>query len=174
MPAIPNISSQMEDDIDEVFTFPIKYDRFGFDRRNSTVLVNYHEDSTATIILNDPPGRLGYHHNQSEIENDPVRQAQRDLAHDLVEYAEELFAEYDPQTSSWTANSGNRNLLDIYVKVDKHEVNAVMINMWELVKEFKERYVEYLTKHEPEELVSPSNSLENKITEIKRRQHLSY
>jgi len=173
MTASPNLSFRMKEDIDEVYTFPIKYDNLGFNRENSTVLVNYHEDSTATVIAKHPPGRSGYHENYPDVEDDPARQAQRELAHDLVKYAEDLLAEYDPKTSHWTANSGNRSLRDIYVEVDENEVDEVIIKMWGLLNEFKQRYIDYLVKHKPDKLSSPSNSLENKVTEIKLRQNQS-
>lgn len=173
MTASPNLSHRMREDIDEVYTFPIKYKSLGFDLENSTVLVNYHQNSTATVILKDPPGRSGYYENYPCAEDTPERQAKRELAHDLVEYAEDSLAEYDPKTSHWKANSGNRSLSDIYVKVREENVDEVIIKMWELLNEFKQRYIDYLAKHEPEDLASPTNSLENKFTEIKRRQDLS-
>ena len=173
MTASPNLSSRMSEDIDEVYTFPIKYDKLGFNLENSTVLVNYHEDSTATVIVKHPPGRSGYYENYPDVEDDPSRQAQRELAHELVEYAENLLAEYDPKTSHWKANSGNRSLVDIYVRVGEEKVDEVIIKMWDLLNEFKQRHIDYLAKHEPEKLASPTTSLENKVKEIKCRKNQS-
>ena len=167
MTASPNLSSRMRDEIDRVYTFPIKYGKLGFDCENSTVLVNHHDDGTATVILNDPPGRHGYYDNYPEVtEDEPKYQAKSELATDLVESAETILDEYDPQTSSWTANSGNRSLRDIYVEVDSDEVDEILIKMWQILVEFKPKYLDYLRQYEPDELVSPDASLKEKVDEI--------
>lgn len=167
MTASPNLSHRIREEIDEVYTFPIKYSRLGYDTKNSTVLVNYRDDGEVTVIVNDPPGRQGYYENYPDTaEDDPARQAKHELANDLVEYAEMLLAEYEPQTSHWKANSGNRSLRDIYVRVDEDDVDEVLIKMWQLLIEFKLRYIEYLKEYESEELVSPNASLEEKVDEI--------
>jgi hypothetical protein len=111
MPASPNFSHRIRDEVDEIYTFPIKHDNLSYNRVNSTVLVKYEDDGTATVILKDPPARHGYYENYPDVAaDDPARQAKHELANDLVRYAEHLLAEYDPQTSHWEANSGNRSL----------------------------------------------------------------
>lgn len=167
MTASPNLSFRMRDEIDEVYTFPIKYSKSGYDRENSTVLVNHHDDGKATVILTDPPGRNGYYDNYPNAEKDePKHQAKSELASDLVEYAETILDEYDARTSSWTANSGNRSLRDIYVKVDSDKIDEVLIKMWQILVEFKPRYIDYLRQYEPDELVSPDAPLNEKVDEV--------
>ncbi|MFC7138538.1 hypothetical protein ACFQMA_01655 [Halosimplex aquaticum] len=167
MPASPNLSHQIREEIDEVYTFPINYDHLGYDVETSTVLVNYRDDGTATVIVSDPPGRQGYYENYPDsAEDDPVRQAKHELADELVERSETLLAGYDPQRSYWRANSGNRSLRDIYVRVDEEAVDEVILKMWQLLVEFKPKYKEYLQEHEPEEVVSPDSSLKEKVEEI--------
>lgn len=167
MPASPNLSHRTREEIDEVYTFPIKYDHLGYDIETATVQVNHGDDGKATVILNDPPGKEGYFVNYPEsAEDDPTRQAEQKLANELVESAEDLLAGYDPQTSHWKADSGNRTLRDIYVTVDQGEVDQVIIKMWQLLTEFKPKYIQHLEAHNPEEVVSTSSSLNEKIDEI--------
>jgi len=157
----------MRDKIDQVYTFPIKHSEPGYNVKNSLVLINHHNDGTATVILNNPPGRSAYHNNYPNAsKDDPERQARTELANDLVEYAETVLSEYDPRTSSWTSNSGNRSLRDIYVEVDDDEVDDVVVKMWQILVEFKQRYIDYLREYEPEKLVSPDGPLKQKVENI--------
>jgi hypothetical protein len=166
MTASPNRSHRIRDEVDEVYTFPIKHDHLGYDIENATVLVNRREDGTATVLLTDPPGRQGYYLNYSDPPEEPAREALHQLAEDLVERAETLLEEYDPQLSRWKANSGNRSLRDIYVQVDVDEIEDVILKMYQLLVEFKPRYLEHLEEYEPAEVVSPTNTLHEKVDDI--------
>lgn len=167
MPASPNLSHRIRNEVDEIYTFPIIHDHLNYNTENSAVLVKYEDDGTATVVLKDPPGRQGYFEDMADIDDDdPARRARCELANELVEYAEKMLTAYDPQTSHWKANSGNRSLTDIYVNVDSEEVDAVILKMWHLLIEYKPKYITYLQEHESEKLVSPTGSLTEKVDEI--------
>lgn len=166
MTASPNRSHRIRDEVDEVYTFPMKHHHLGYDIENATVLVNRHENGTATVLLNDPPASQGYYLNYSDPPEEPARAALHELAEELVERAETLLDEYDLQLSHWKANSGNRSLRDLYVQVDVDEVEDVILKMYQLLVEFKARYIEHLKEYEPTEVVSPTNMLHKKVDDI--------
>ena len=165
MPASPNLSSRMRDEIDEVYTFSVKHKKIGYDEKKATVLVNYHDDGTATVIANNPPGMQGYHVNYS-IDDDPKREREHELAKELLNYVESVMDGHDIKTSSWTSNSGNRSLNDIYVKVEVEKVDQVLLNMYQFLHHAREEYIAFLQEFEPNELVEPTSSIEEKVVDI--------
>jgi len=167
MTASPDIAHRMREEIDEVYTFEKMHSRLGYDISQATVQVSYEEDGRATVILHDMPGVSGYYINYpGVVEGDEKKEREYELAHELVDFAMDLLDDYSPKKSSWTSNSGNRSLRDIYVEVDEQEIDQVIILMYQILHRFNSEYIEFLEKYEPEEIVEPTATLEEKVQEI--------
>lgn len=165
MPASPNLSYRIRDEIDEVYTFPIKHKQPGYDRKEATVLVSYDGESNVKVILHDPPGMQGYHENYP-INDNPKRERKHELAEELLDYAKHILGEYEVKTSSWRANSGNLSLSDIYVEVDRQEVDQVLVNMYQILHHARNEYMSFLQEFEPDQLVEPTSTLEERVQDI--------
>lgn len=165
MPASPNFSYRIRDEIDEVYTFSIKHKSLGYDEKMATVLVRYDDHSGATIIAHDPPGMQGFHVNYP-IEDDSKREREHQMANELLSYAEGVLENYEIKTSSWKTNSGNRSLRDIYVNVEDDEVDQVLLNMYQFLHHARDEYLNFLHEYEPDELIEPTSTIDEKVQEI--------
>lgn len=165
MTASPNFAHRISEEIDEVYTFPTKHKKLGYDLKQSTVLVRYEEGET-TVIMHDPPGVEKYYTNYPDAEDNEESRRFHDLSNEIVDHAREELSQYDPEISSWTSNSGNRSLRDIYVKVEKDQVEQVLIIMYQILSFALNEYTDFLQEYREEELVEPTATLEDKVADI--------
>lgn len=141
-----SISFRKREAVDEVYVFPVFHHAATLDRRDSTVMVEYDGDEVL-IIAGDVPGMQGYYKSYPEVvDNDERRRAEHEFARDLLTYAEEELSEFDPRTSSSKSNSGNRSMRDLYVRVDRSRRDEVVLQLWKVLNEMRDRYVEFLDR----------------------------
>lgn len=147
-----SISFNKRDEVDEIYTFPIKVTQPTFQVKNSVVMVDHQDDDEVLIIAGNLPGMTGYYKNYPDvIERDSEKQKEHDLAQTLLEEAEAFLSEYEPRTSSSSSNQGNRSMNDIYVTVDEEKRDEVVMMMWKMLNHLRNRHLEFLRSKEEEE-----------------------
>lgn len=167
MGSTPSISFRKRDEVDEIYTFPYEVRQSTLQIRNSAVMIEYLDDGEVLIIAANLLGVAGYFNNYPDKEGDDKKR-RHELAHELVEYAEDQLSEYDPQTSTSKANSGNRAMRDIYVTVDEKKRDEVVMKMWQILNHMKKRYIKSLQESDEKEY-HDYPSLEEEVLDITKR-----
>lgn len=164
MASNPSISFRKRNEVDETYTFAYQVRGSTLSIDNSVVMVEYQDDDTALIIAGNLPGLSGYFDDYPDVEGEQKQQRHR-FARKQLERAKAHLDEYDPEESISVANSGNRNMRDLYVTVDKTERDRVVFKMWQMLTEMKDHYVEFLQQSDDEEY-RDYPSLQSEIIEI--------
>jgi hypothetical protein len=145
-----SISFKKREEADEIFAFPLYYNPATFQQKNSVVMVEYQDDDQVLIIAGNLPGMTNYYENHS-FDGDEKRIAQHELANELLDNCLEFLSEYDPETSTSKANSGNRSMNDIHVTVDEDQRDEVVNDMWKVLLYLRRKHIEFLDEWEPQD-----------------------
>lgn len=135
-------------------------------RGNDAEILLFNEQDTVEIIIHRIPDPATYYINypntSSDEQNpDPTEDKIREneVANWIIEETLEILSTFEPEKSSYTTNSGNRYINDIYFTCSKNEVNEAVLYAKEFLNVLEKKRFRQRQKFRENVGRSPKNDL---------------
>lgn len=163
-----SISFRHRKDADQVYTLPVRVRPATLQRDLATILVKHRDDGSVLIIAGNIPGATWYFQESDDSQDpDDGPLSDQEFSAKLVEWGLGFLSEYEPETSHSRSHSGNKHMKDIYVTVDESDRDDVVVDMWRMLNEQRERYIQRLRQSEEHDFIE-AESLEYEVLDLSK------